>query len=171
MRTPDTIRISGRGCQTVSSRPAVRDGVAVDVLQIAEEFSAELDESVDSATLYAEYRRLAAKQAALRRHEPGSLRCEWAGEVTLVGAANESDAPANSVVGTRYPIGSDTLAAVVRHTGQVARIDTYENVAGALAARMRKAGTRATVAVPVFVDGNVWGNLRIIARNRRRQPH
>src|SRR5262245_37860938 len=59
MRTLDTIDISARGHRPVSSPPAVLDRVAVDALQIAEVFSAaELDESVNSATLYAEYRRL-----------------------------------------------------------------------------------------------------------------
>jgi hypothetical protein len=127
MRTLNTIGISARGHRTVSSPADVLGGLAVDVLQIAEERSAELDESVDSATLYAEYRRLAAEQAALRRLatlvaggvEPskvfdavtdemrrsvpaaraGLLRYESTGEVTIVGAAYESDAPANSPVG------------------------------------------------------------------------
>jgi hypothetical protein len=193
MRTLNTIGISARGHRTVSTPADVLGGLAVDVLQIAEDLSAELDESVDSATLYAEYRRLAAEQAALRRLatlvaggvEPskvfdavtdemrrsvpaaraGLLRYESTGEVTIVGAAYESDAPANSPVGTRYPIGSDTLAAVVRHTGQAARIETYENVAGPLAAHIRKAGIRTAVAVPVFVDGNVWG-LAVVASVR-----
>ena len=41
---------------------------AVDGLSLAEEFPTEqLDESLDSVALYAEYRRLAAEQAALRR--------------------------------------------------------------------------------------------------------
>ena len=157
----------------------------VDELLSAEEFPAEFDESVDNSTLYAEYRRLAAEQAALRRLaslvargvEPsevfeavtdemrrcvqatraGLLRYESNGEVTIVGAAYDSDPPLKSPVGTRFPIGSDTLAAVVRRTGRAARLDTYANVAGPLAARMRDAGVRATVAVPVIVDGNVWG--------------
>ena len=174
MRTLDTIGISARGHRTVSGRPAVLDQGTVDELLSAEEFPAEFDESVDNSTLYAEYRRLAAEQAALRRLaslvargvEPskvfeavtdemrrcvqvtraGLLRYESNGEVTIVGAAYHSDAPAKWPVGTRYPIGRDTLAAVVRRTGRAARLDTYDNVAGALAARMRKVGVRAAVA-------------------------
>ena len=43
------------------------DQDAVDGLLTAEEFAAEFDENLDNGTLYAEYRRLAAEQAALRR--------------------------------------------------------------------------------------------------------
>jgi hypothetical protein len=185
--------ISAHGHQRVSNHPKVLDGVAVNALQIAEERAAELDESVDGATLYAAYRRLADEQAALRRIatlvagavEPatvfeavtdemrravpaaraGLLRYESTDEVTIVGAAYESDAPTNSPVGTRYPIGSETLAAVVRDTGQTARIDSYESAAGPLAARVRRAGIRTAMAVPVFVDGNVWG-LAVVASVR-----
>ena len=186
MRTLETVGISARGHRAVSGRrPALLDQGTVDELLSAEEFPAEFDESVDNSTLYAEYRRLAAEQAALRRLaslvargvEPsevceavtdemrrcaqatraGLLRYESNGEVTIVGAAYDSDPPLKSPVGTRFPIGSDTLAAVVRRTGRAARLDAYANVAGPLAARMRNAGVRATVAVPVIVDGNVWG--------------
>ena len=43
------------------------DEDAVDGLLTADEFAAEFDENRDDAKLYAEYRRLAAEQAALRR--------------------------------------------------------------------------------------------------------
>jgi PucR C-terminal helix-turn-helix domain/GAF domain/GGDEF-like domain len=185
MRTLDTIGISARGHRTVSSRPALLDENVVNGLLTAEQFPAEFDESVDNATLYAEYRRLAAEQAALRRLaslvargvEPSEvfeavtdemrrcvqatraalLRYESNGEVTFVGAACDSDTPPKSPVNTRFPIGTASLAAVVRRTGQAARLDTYENVAGASAARGRAEGVSAAVAVPVIVDGDVWG--------------
>jgi hypothetical protein len=43
------------------------DEDAVDRLVTAEEFAAEFDENRDDGTLHAEYRRLVAEQAALRR--------------------------------------------------------------------------------------------------------
>jgi hypothetical protein len=43
------------------------DEGAVDGLVTAEEFAAEFDENLDDGKLYAEYRRLAGEQAALRR--------------------------------------------------------------------------------------------------------
>jgi hypothetical protein len=67
MRTLETVGISARGHRAVSGRrPALLDQGTVDELLSAEEFPAEFDESVDNSTLYAEYRRLAAEQAALR---------------------------------------------------------------------------------------------------------
>jgi hypothetical protein len=36
-------------------------------------------------------------------------------------------------------------------------MDSYDNVAGALAAQVRAIGIRAAVGVPVIVDGRVWG--------------
>jgi GAF domain-containing protein len=60
-------------------------------------------------------------------------------------------------VGTRSPIDGGTLAGMVRHTGRPARMDSYEDSTGSLAARIRDAGIRAAVGVPVVVDGRVWG--------------
>jgi GAF domain-containing protein len=60
-------------------------------------------------------------------------------------------------VGTRTPIEGDNLAAVVQRTGRPARMDTYDDATGTLAARVRQAGVRAAVGVPVIVDGRVWG--------------
>jgi hypothetical protein len=45
-------------------------------------------------------------------------------------------------VGTRNPVDGNTLASLVQRTGQPARIDSYDNVAGSIAARVR-AGRRA----------------------------
>jgi sugar diacid utilization regulator len=142
-------------------------------------------ESVDSAQLYAKYRRLAAEQAALRRVatlvargvEPsevfdavanemcrcllaetaGLWRYEATGEITIVAAAYHPAAPVKWPVGTRTPVEGNTIAAVVQRSGQPARIDSYANVAGTLAARVRAVGIRAAVGVPVIVDGRVWG--------------
>ena len=60
-------------------------------------------------------------------------------------------------VGTRTPIEGNTLASMVQRTGRPARMDSYENVAGVLAARVRAVGIRAAVGVPIIVDGRVWG--------------
>jgi sugar diacid utilization regulator len=157
------------------------DEVAVDGLLTAEEFVAEFDDS----TLYADYRRLAAEQAALRRVatlvargvEPlevfgavaeemrrclpadtaGLWRFQSDREITIVAAAAEPEALARWPVGTRTPVEGDTLATLVQRTGRPARIDSYDNVAGPIAARVRAVGVRAAVAVPIIVDGRVWG--------------
>jgi len=46
---------------------------------------------------------------------------------------------------------------MVLHSRGPARMDSYENVAGALATQVRAVGIRAAVGVPVIVDGRVWG--------------
>jgi hypothetical protein len=163
---------------------------AVDGLSIAEEFPTEqLDESLDSVALYAEYRRLAAEQAALRRLatlvargvEPlevfgavademrrcvpadtaGLSRFETDREITIVAAPADPEAVARWPVGTRTPVEGDTLAALVQRSGQPARIDSYDNVAGPIAARVRAVGIKAAVGVPIIVDGRVWGSAAV----------
>jgi sugar diacid utilization regulator len=162
------------------------DEDAVDGLLTAEEFPTErLDESVDNVSLYAKYRRLVAEQAALRRlatlvargvgplevfgavaeemrrcvpaDTAGLWRFESDGEITIVAAAADPEALARWPVGTRTPIEGNTLAAVVQRTGRPARIDSYDNVAGPIAARVRAVGVRAAVGVPIIVDGRVRG--------------
>ena len=157
----------------------------MDVLVTAEELAAEFDESLDDRKLHAEYRRLAAQQAALRRLamlvaqgvEPSAVfgavaeemrRCvnaftaglwrfESGGEFTMVGAAADPTALAKWPVGTRTPMEGNTIATEVQRTGRPARIDSYDNIAGSTAARVRAVGVRAAVGVPVIVDGRVWG--------------
>jgi PucR C-terminal helix-turn-helix domain/GAF domain/GGDEF-like domain len=159
----------------------------MDELLTAGELAAELlDSSPENAQLYAEYRRLADEQAALRRLatlvargvEPsevfdavvnemrrcvssqtaGLWRYESSGEIAKVAAADHPAAPlAKWPVGTRTPIDGSTLAGIVQRTGRPARMDSYENSAGSLAEKVRDTGLRAAVGVPVIVDGRVWG--------------
>jgi sugar diacid utilization regulator len=161
------------------------DEDAVDALVTAEDFAAEFDENLDDANFYAEYRRLAAEQAALRRVatlvargvEPlavfgavaeemrrcvpavtaGLWRFDADGEITIVAAAAHPAALTKWPVGTRTPVEGNTLATLVQRSGRPARIDSYDNVAGPTAARVRAVGVRAAVGVPIIVDGRVWG--------------
>ena len=125
----------------------------MDELVTAEEFAAESDENRDDAKLYAEYRRLAAERAALRRLatlvaqgvEPlevfgavaeemrrcvpavtaGLWRFDTDGEITIVAAAADPAALAKWPVGTRTPVQGNTIAALVQRSGRPARIDSY----------------------------------------------
>jgi sugar diacid utilization regulator/uncharacterized protein YoaH (UPF0181 family) len=166
------------------------DEDAVDELVTAEEpADGRPHESVDSAQLYAKYRRLAAEQAALRRlatlvaRGVGSLevfgavaeemrRCvpadtaglsrfETDGEITLVAATAHPAAVARWPVGTRTPVEGNTIASLVLRGRRPARIDSYDNVAGSIAARVRAVGVRASVGVPIIVDGRVWGAVAV----------
>jgi hypothetical protein len=158
----------------------------MDELQTTDELAGgQVDLSLDNALLYTQYRRLAAEQAALRRlatlvargvepaevfdavvkemrrclltERAGLWRYETSGEITLLAVDHRSPAPVKWPVGTRTPIDGNTLAAMVQSTGRPARMDSYENSAGSLAARVREVGVRTAVGVPVIVDGRVWG--------------
>ncbi len=135
--------------------------------------------------LYADYRRLVAEQAALRRlatlvargAEPsqvfdavvkemrrclvtdraGLSRYEANGEITLLAVDYRSSPPPKSPAGVRSAIDGNTLAAMVQRTRAPARVDSYENVAGSIAAQVRETGVRTAVGVPVIVDGRLWG--------------
>jgi signal transduction histidine kinase len=61
--------------------------------------------------------------------------------------------------GTRLPLDPETVAAVVRRTGQPARIDDYESVAGSYAASLRHLGLRSAAGAPIVVDGRSWGAI------------
>src|SRR6476660_4503232 len=169
------------------------DEDAVDGLVTAEDFPAEFDENLDDGTWYAEYRRLAAEQAALRRLatlvargvEPmqvfgavaeemrrcvpadtaGLWRFETDREITIVAAAADPAALARWPVGTRTPVDGDTLATLVQRSGRPARIDSYEDVAGPIAARVR-----AAVGVPIIADSRVWGLVAVGSRQPGPMP-
>jgi sugar diacid utilization regulator len=158
----------------------------VDELPIIEEAPAEgPHEFVDSGQLHTEYRRLVAEQAAVRRvgtlvargAEPsevigavaeemrrcvgaitaGLWRFDTTAEITLVAGAADPAALAKWPLGTRTPIEGDTLATMVHRSALPARINSYENIAGPVAARVREVGIRAAVGVPIIVDGSVRG--------------
>ena len=160
----------------------------MDELLVADEspLAGQLDEPSNDATLYAEYRRLAAEQAALRRLatlvargvEPSEVfdavtkemcrcvRCGHRRTVALRDRRRNHDGcgdlppccdPTKWPVGTRTSTAGNTLASMVCRTGGPARIDNYEDVAGDLAARVRAVGLAAAVGVPVIVDGRVRG--------------
>jgi PAS domain S-box-containing protein len=88
----------------------------------------------------------------------GLWRFETSDDLTLLaGAAADPALLAKWPVGTRTPFEGNTLASTVQRTGRPARVDDYENVTGAVADRVRNVGVRATVGVPIIVDGRLWG--------------
>ena len=63
------------------------------------------------------------------------------------------------VVGERHTLEGDNIATRVLHTGRAARLEgsEFQNAPGSIAARLRLMGLRCVVAVPIIVDGRVWG--------------
>ena len=95
------------------------------------------------------------------RHVPAGCAGLWrygtSGEIIVVAAAADPAALARWPVGTRIPVEGNTLAALVQRSGRPARIDSYDNVAGLVAARVRAVGVRSAVGVPIIVNRRVWG--------------
>jgi GAF domain-containing protein len=63
------------------------------------------------------------------------------------------------VASNRHPLEGDNIATRVLHTRRAARLDDSElqSAPGFIAARLREMGLRCTVAVPIVVEGQVWG--------------
>ena len=60
-------------------------------------------------------------------------------------------------IGARYPLEGDSASARVLRTGRPARMDSYEDAPGVIAATVRGIGIRSSIAVPISVEGRPWG--------------
>jgi signal transduction histidine kinase len=90
----------------------------------------------------------------------GSMsRYDRDGAATIVGTW--SGAGAAVPVGTRVSLRERTAHALVFRTGRPARLDDYSGLSGAAARVAREFGVRATVAVPVSVEGRLWGVMSV----------
>jgi PAS domain S-box-containing protein len=59
--------------------------------------------------------------------------------------------------GTDVPLDGDTVVPTVWRTGRTARVESFEGMAGELAATLRERGLRSSLGAPVTVAGRVWG--------------
>jgi signal transduction histidine kinase len=102
--------------------------------------------------------------SVLFRYEPDAT-----GVVLAVSTGDPSHAAAHEAVpvdprglttelaGERFSLEGDSVAAKVFRTGRAARMVSYENAAGSIAARFRALGIRTSVGAPIIVDGCLWG--------------
>jgi signal transduction histidine kinase len=67
------------------------------------------------------------------------------------------------VVGERFALDGDNFVTRVFRTGAPARVDSSEspNAPGPIAASVGELGFGCTVAVPIVVDGRVWGTVTV----------
>jgi PAS domain S-box-containing protein len=131
-------------------------------------------------------RRLADEQAALRRvatavaaeteparvfgvvtEEVGRLldaqtanmvRFDGGQRAAVVGGWN-AEGVLSVPVGVTVELDGDTVAARVLRTERPARVDSYDNVPGKMAAQLRELGFRGAVAAPVMLGGRLWGAM------------
>ncbi|HTR21816.1 MAG TPA: GAF domain-containing protein [Gemmatimonadales bacterium] len=142
--------------------------------------------SLENAQVYAEFRRVADEQAALRRvatlvaeaAPPATVFATVAEEVgrllAVDGAAVRrylADGTAEILaqwsrsgeiilVGPRAQPVRGTVTATVRETGRAARVDRYTDAAGGAA---REMGIRSTVGAPITVGGELWGLVAVVS--------
>ena len=148
-----------------------------------------------SARLYAENRRIAREQAALRRvatlvargaqpqdvfiavaEEAGRLLAADfsvlirydppTGTLEIAGSWLRSGTERPAPVGGRLPLGGHNVSALVYQTGRPARIDYQrDDISGTGSVAAGLWGFRSSVGVPVIIEGRPWGAL-VVAQSR-----
>jgi signal transduction histidine kinase len=93
-------------------------------------------------------RLLGADLAIMSRYDPDGAR-------TVVGTWSSTGTA--FPIGNRIQLGGRNVPTLVFQTHRAARIDYHDNASGPLAEAAHAFGLRATVGVPVSVEGRVWG--------------
>ena len=123
---------------------------------------------------------LDVQNASLFRYEPDGT----AGP----GCSKAADEPGlqKMPVGERFSLEGENIAAMVRRSGRVARMDSHEHASGSAAARIRALGLTSGVgSLPIMAGSQVWGAAiagssrsstpfhpaRGATRQRLRRPH
>jgi signal transduction histidine kinase len=153
----------------MAAHPGVpgREPLAGDVRRIAEEQAglrrvatlvarAAAPEEVFAAVTAEAGRVLAVDLAWMARYE--------AGGVLQVVAAWSGAGAVPVPVGTRVGPGGWNVSALMFRTGRAARIDDYAGASGPAAETARESGLRASVGVPVSVEGRPWGVMAVGSR-------
>jgi signal transduction histidine kinase len=161
----------------------IRDAFTTERLDVVKLIAGQLAVSLDNAQLYADYRRMADEQAALRRvatlvaegPSPTAVfdavatemqRLLDADGVTL-GRYEPGDAIAvvahrgsegwSESTGTRFSHEGKSVTAAVRRTGRPSRMEHFDAADGPIAKYVRDQGVRSSVGAPIIVDGRLWG--------------
>jgi signal transduction histidine kinase len=95
-------------------------------------------------------RCLGVHHSVLFRYEPD-------GTAYLVAARDDDPGMKNMPVGERFSLDGESVTAMIFRTSRAARMISYENSPGSVAARMRDLGLRTAVGAPIVVDGRLWG--------------
>jgi signal transduction histidine kinase len=83
------------------------------------------------------------------------VRYEADGTATVVAVWGTPDI--GIPVGTRLSLDGHNVSATVLKTGRTARMDSYADAPGPLAAHLRQHHVRGAVGAPIFVEGRLWG--------------
>ena len=97
-------------------------------------------------------RCLAVPYAALWRYEADGSALRLAAEEPGLTKTPDSQ---------RFILDGNNVCKSILSTGRPARMDDYQDAAGAVAAHMRATGVRSAVGAPIVVDGHVWGAVAV----------
>jgi PAS domain S-box-containing protein len=95
-------------------------------------------------------RLLDAEATAIARLEPDGTMA-----IVASGGTARDELP----VGTRLELDSETAIARVLQTGRSARVDDFGTSRDLVADRAGRLGIRCSVAVPIIVEGALWGSI------------
>jgi signal transduction histidine kinase len=99
---------------------------------------------------------LGADITVLGRFDPDGVR-------TAVGVWSSAGA-LPVAVGTTIRLGGRNVSTLVCRTGRPSRIDDYADTSGQVGGHSRRAGIRASVGVPITVEGRLWGVMVAASR-------
>ena len=108
-------------------------------------------------------RVLDADFASLARYDPD-------GRVTLLAAWTGTGDPWPVPVGSQWDLGGGNLSTLVSRTRQPARLDNFGDDIGLWAADVLTLGVRSAVAVPISVEGRLWGLISVFSTHEQPLP-
>jgi GAF domain-containing protein len=173
----------------------IRDAFTTERLDVVKLIAGQLAVSLDNAQLYADYRRIADEQAALRRvatlvaegPSPTAVfdavatemqrlldadgvtlgRYEPGDAVTVVAHRGWEgwDLPA----GTRFSHDGKSVTAEVRRSRRPSRMERFDAADGSIADYVRAQGVRSSVGAPIILEGRLWG-VAVVYWTREESP-
>jgi GAF domain-containing protein len=173
----------------------IRNAFTTERLDVVKLIAEQLAVSLDNAQLYADYRRIADEQAALRRvatlvaegPAPTAVfdavatemrrlldadgvtlgRFEPGDEIAVVThrGREEWDLPA----GTRFSHEGTSVTARVRRTRRPSRMEHFDAADGSIAKYLRDQGVRSSAGAPIIVEGQLWG-VAVVYWTREESP-
>ncbi|WP_250032313.1 protein kinase domain-containing protein [Paractinoplanes maris] len=176
----------------------IRGAFTTERLEAVGLIAGQLAVSLDNAQLYAEYRRIADEQAALRRvatlvaraeppesvfaavaAEAGQLlavdfaalfRYDEAEMIQIVGRWGAGEGPSPMPLGARLPLGGTNVSTLIHRTHKPARVYRADATGAISQVAMRDWGWQAAVGVPVSAESRLWGVLLAGSTNDEMPP-
>ena len=173
----------------------IRDAFTTERLDVVKLIAGQLAVSLDNAQLYADYRRIADEQAALRRvatlvaegPPPTAVfdavatemqrlldadgvtlgRFEPGDEITVV--AHRGWEGWHLPAGTRFSHEGKSVTAEVRRIRRPSRMEYFDAADGSIANYLRDQGVRSSVGAPIIVEGRLWG-VAVVYWTREESP-